>query len=440
MKNLLKKVLILGCCTMVILNSSGCGKEGEKATDQEKQENATEEEGLVTSEKQELKDVAEKDFMISTEYIPEDYRNNALIVQRSEEIELYGVVNNKGEVILEPEYDRLWFKKMNDEYYIAAELGDDFGIFDINGKEYIPFGEYDKIVTAGDIGWLAQKGDRQVLLDEDGKMKKELNGTYHCVCGDNYLFESTSDTQVNGVKVNANVQIGDAENIAGDTPMTYFSGNIYDLDENLLFKGDDVGIEGFINAYAKDMIHVITKENSIAIVDSNGKIVCNLSDENIGGKVTVKEIDKDNKILIACFDKDGTYLYYQYNLVTGEKEPIEKPEGKFLDWDSQVVTKKAGDFYQFYNLEGEEIIEGRYADYDTEDDVIYLENIDSQWGIIDYSGKVIIPFGELEERDGDYFYQGKEVEDVLGTPGDGMHGFYIKNEELFEFYSFQVNK
>lgn len=49
------------------------------------------------------------DLCIYTEYIPIGYRNSALIVQQSEDTELFGVLNNNGQIVVKHEYDSLEF-------------------------------------------------------------------------------------------------------------------------------------------------------------------------------------------------------------------------------------------------------------------------------------------------------------------------------------------
>lgn len=44
----------------------------------------------------------------------------------------------------------------------------------------------------------------------------------------------------------------------------------------------------------------------------------------------------------------------------------------------QILVKKSGDFYQLYIEDDQELIEGRYADYEAEDSAMFLENIDAQ--------------------------------------------------------------
>ena len=97
-------------------------------------------------------------------------------------------------------------------------------------------------------------------------------------------------------------------------------------------------------------------------------------------------------------------------------------------------------FSQFYTFDDEEIIEGRFADYEREDRALFLENIDSEWGLIDYSGKILIPFGYVEESDGDLFYQNKEMQNISDLSSDGVFGFYIENDDGYEVYIYDVMK
>jgi AAA ATPase containing von Willebrand factor type A (vWA) domain len=108
-------------------------------------------------------DMDSTEVVVNTEYIPIAYRENALIVQRSEDIELYGLLDNQGNIVIEPEYDKLSFKFMNGKDYIKATLAGETGILDLEGRECIEMGKYDDIASAGDAGW-------RLIVKTDGKI------------------------------------------------------------------------------------------------------------------------------------------------------------------------------------------------------------------------------------------------------------------------------
>lgn len=128
--------------------------EREGVTAEESDEQAMQEEQQNSDQDVMAEDSDSTEVVINTEYIPVAYRQNALIVQRSEDIELYGLLDAQGNTVIEPEYDKLEFKFMNGKDYIKATLAGNMGILDLDGKECIEMGLYDDIASAGDAGWL----------------------------------------------------------------------------------------------------------------------------------------------------------------------------------------------------------------------------------------------------------------------------------------------
>ena len=277
----MRKRILLGCLVFILCLCAGCGQK-ESHTDQESEEETepvsdAEPEDTTQTEEKEIQNEDTGNITISTSYIPIAHKKDALIVQRSEDIELYGVLDDTGATILEPEYDSLRFVFMNDQDYIAARLGDDFGILKPDGTEYIPLGEYDEIVSAGNIGWLAKKDGKQYLLG---------TGT--------------------------------------------------------------------------ERVH-------------------------------------------------------------------------------QILVKKSGDFYQLYIEDDQELIEGRYADYEAEDSAMFLENIDAQWGLIDYSGNIIIPFGEITQEEFDFYFNGKQMHDIEEFSSKDLFRFYTEDQGMYTVHIFPVD-
>lgn len=428
-----KKILLLVCCGVMAFSCIGCGgNEKENTTNSNdnvdsssKKEENNEDDNADNQTEEEQTDEMTKtgNLIISTEYVPVFYRDNALIVQRSEDMELYGVLNNNGEIILEPEYDELKFVEMDGKDYISVELGDEFGIFNLDGSEYIEIGEYEEIVSAGDIGWLAKKDDKQYLLDTKGKVEKELNDVYKSVEGNSYLFKAYE----------ANDRMSQSGNDLA------LNGELYDLNENLKLSGESVGIWRFMAVYDADLIDVIVDRDGKSlsvILDGNGNIVYELGDDEI------IEFDRNHRFVAT--PRNQGYVssdeeYYEYDITTQKRVSI-IPKKDVFEWNYQVIKKESGDFSQFYTIDDEEIIEGRFADYEKEDRALFLENIDSEWGLIDYSGKILIPFGDVEESDGDLFYKNKEMQNITDLSSDGVFGFYIENDDGYEVYIYDVMK
>ncbi len=424
----MRKRILLGCFVFTICLCTGCGQK-ESHTDQGLEEETVtvseaEPEDTTQAEKKEMQeDNTGKNITISTSYIPIAHKKDALIVQRSEDIELYGILDDAGTTILEPEYDLLSFVSMNDQDYIAARLGDDFGILNSDGTEYIPLGEYDEIVSAGNIGWLAKKDGKQYLLGTDGEMTRELNGIYKCVAGNCYLYEA-SNSEVN-------------ERMTSE--MEISSGELYDLEENFVLSSDDIGAFRFTDIYDKNVIEATIKDEkgqqvSYVIFDASGEIIITygLDASDIGSI----DVDLDEHT-VTVQNRSNSGQYYEYNLTTGEENVIELETG--TNKVHQILVKKSGDFYQLYTEDDQELIEGRYADYESEDNAMFLENIDAQWGLIDYSGNIIIPFGEITQSGFDFYFNGKQMHDISEFSSEDLFGFYTEDQGMYTVHIFSVD-
>lgn len=235
-------------------------------------------------------DMDSTEVVVNTEYIPIAYRENALIVQRSEDIEFYGLLDNQGNIVIEPEYDKLSFKFMNGKDYIKATLAGETGILDLEGRECIEMGKYDDIASAGDAGWLALNsengwenmgneyvgidGGKQYLVDEKGNVIKEFSGTYEKCFGNKYLLRSKN------LRLDADDSYREMSGSEGGETceLKVICGEIYDLDENLLLSSED----GIYLHYllSGDMLAATIVGPEFKLLDMEGNVISNISDEN----------------------------------------------------------------------------------------------------------------------------------------------------------------
>lgn len=363
------------------------------------------------------------DTEINTEYLPIDYRKNALIVQRSEDIELYGLVDDKGNVVLEPEYDSLKFTSMNGENYIKATLARDSGILYLNGREYIEMGQYEEIVSAGDIGWLAFQGGKQYLLDEEGEVIKELKGMYSFCIGNQYLFDSNSRQEMRDGRGDETYEI------------KQLSGDIYDLDENLIISAELMNIYYYDwlvggNMFAVDILDAVesgTEKGTPTLIDLKGNIVAVLGDDP---NIHIVDVMMDEQKIVLKNTLEPYENLFEYNLSSGTiTDTAFKSEAA---WDAQIIAENEGSFWEFYK-NGKPLLDERFADYSIDNGVLWLRNIDGEWGIVDYNGKMIIPFGEIDS--GGSCYRGKELSVVVSN---GMFGFYVESSGGYEFHNYVV--
>ncbi|MEY8392328.1 WG repeat-containing protein [Lachnospiraceae bacterium 45-W7] len=370
--------------------------------------------------------------VIRTRYIPVAYRKNALIVQRSEEVELYGLLDDQGNVLLEPEYERLTFVFMNGQEYIRASLGEDTGLLNLKGEECIEMGKYDDIATAGDIGWLAFKeadqsgnaedgytgreGGEQFLLDENGDVLKAFRGIYDCCFGTGYLFRSKT-----GMGFMSDSQGGDT------CELNLVAGDVYDLSENLLISSDEKDIIMFQWLVAGDKLGVTILGKGVYLIDMNGNIISELGDVNAN---IVEPIAEEQKIiLVHSMESVNLFEFDLASNTVAETEFIHDSA-----WNAQIIVKESGDLYQIYKNE-KPLFEERFVDYSFNDGVLWLENIDSEWGIVDYDGNVVIPFGETDSRDSLL-----EDDNLKFLTSEGMFGLCTQYGEDYEFCNFVIAK
>ncbi len=399
-------------------------EDGEELADQESDR-------MAMQEEQQGWDSTE--IVIQTEYIPIAYRKNALIVQRSEDIELYGLLDNQGNVVIKPEYDNLNFKFMDGKDYIKATLAGETGILDLEGKECIEMGKYDDIVSAGNAGWLALnsehrgenmgnwnvgiEGGKQYLLDEKGNVIKEFSGTYEKCFGNKYLFRSKNLSLDRDDRIRT---MNDSQ--GGETcELKVFCGEIYDLDENLLLSSSD----GIFLHYllGGDKFAATIMGPGLKLVDIGGNIVSNISDENF----QIIEAMMDEQKLILRKDLSDKNLF-EYELSSGRMTETEFCSGN--EWDAEIIEKTSGDFSQLFK-DGELLFEERFAQCSFDHGVLWLKNIDSEWGVADYDGNIIIPFGEIVDN-----YSLSEDGEILESRG--LFGFYRQQNGIFEFHNFEV--
>jgi hypothetical protein len=118
----------------------------------------------------------------------------------------------------------------------------------------------------------------------------------------------------------------------------------------------------------------------------------------------------------------------EFDLASGTMTETEFHSGN--EWDAQIIEKKSGDFSQLFK-EGGLLFDERFAECSFRDGVILLKNIDSEWGIADYDGNILIPFGGIVDD-----HSLSEGGGILTSRG--MFGFYKEQSGNFEFHNFKV--
>lgn len=287
-------------------------------------------------------------------------------------------------------------------------------------------GKYDDIASAGDAGWLALingkkwknngkeyigiDGGKQYLLDERGDVIKEFSGTYEKCFGNKYLIRYGAGPGIMG-----DSRGGETCEVAGSL------GEIYDLDENLLLSAP----EGSYLQYLIDgnMLAVFgVGQGGLNLLDMGGNIITKISSST---PFIVEPMMDVQKIVL---NKGGESKLVEFDLASGTMTEMQFHNED--EWDAQIIEEKSGDFSQLYK-DGELLFDERFAECSFRDGVLFLKNIDSQWGIADYDGNIIIPFGGIADE-----HSLSEGGGILTSRG--MFGFYKKQGGNFEVHNFKV--
>ena len=103
---------------------------------------------------------------------------------------------------------------------------------------------------------------------------------------------------------------------------------------------------------------------------------------------------------IDIFDNSGT--------IKATIESVQAQNIPILEGNSMIVSQK-GETYRIYNKNGELVTNERYLSAKLEGNFVIVQNLDGEYGIMDQSGKMRVPFGEV--ADGER-YGGKEWEAI----------------------------
>ncbi|WP_306529889.1 hypothetical protein [[Ruminococcus] torques] len=420
----MKKMLLISVI-MIIGLCSACGKKAPPTETHKPTDKKIQTEQLENNKKSEENNEI---VHFSTDYIPFDYMNGYTIIKKSKETKLFGLLDENGETILEPEYDKLDFTVMNDQQFIKADFEGKKGIFSLNGSEYIPC-KYADIVSAGDIGWLAENDDgQQVLLNEKGNERQKLTGQYTGVLGNRYLYSLTTE-----------LQDGEASDLMLDPSTTY-----YDLNENLLSDNkerEEKGMMLYSYTGIEDLFFVIIHDETenfsyLYLADIKGKNAIKVAT----GNDFIREIYAEDHI-VGIEISSSASPKKQSCLSNGLTEGIhyfdlEKKE--FVDYKpNKVVFEEVGNFYKAINPAKETEIDNKIQEIEEigSDDCYLIEDVDSQVALIDNKGNILIPFGNQLQLDGsDFYYNGKEGSKYCH---DESFAFHILNDEgQYEIYGF----
>lgn len=395
----------------------------------QKDNSMTQKEKVDSSESKEQEmpeDAAENTSLtISTEYVPVAFRSQTLIVQRNEKTELFGLLDHAGNTVLEPQYDDLKYTEMNGEVYLKAKYEDKMGVLNLDGSEKIPM-QYEDIASTGKNGWLAVKDSKEFMLDSDGNVKMELNKIYCQMLDDKYLI--LPDQYVyNGTEKYDNIEAKTLRDYNDSIPHCHIE--IYTMEQKKIADGNK-----FIKYIGNDIFLEYLYKNKDCYYQITN--VANKSNSIIAHASADIRIDSDNKKIYYTLGNDGSFIFDLKTNKSSKDTATKLNDNEKYEKELNIKVVKSGDFYSFEDIDGKKISKERYADYRTEDNCLLVKNIDNKWGVMDVTGKMVIPFGEIEYGN-EITYMGKEITKISNEEN---FCFAIQNGETYEFYSFPIKK
>lgn len=379
-----------------------------------------------------------KPSSFTTEYSIEGQRDGYCIVSKLEGT-LYGLLDSRGKEVLALEYDKITFPESENAQTVIVEQEGKYGLYDYDGKEILPL-EYEKIENSGSKStrYLVQKDGRQSIVGLDGTVEKELSGIYNLLVGNSFLLKRGQSAM----------------------PLPSAFDSAYSLDEKEIFTGElEVGyslsdVNDIIGTYHLNGTSLQAKDAQVELIDSKGNIIATqtvepacrfeaLGNENIF--VIHQELSRSDRLFIRSTQSISEDQYEQIEKVD-EETILAKSEGGVIDvfnMDGKlekrigiglgadsvklyrgVIIVKTGNTYRLYDKEGNKLTDERYLSVDgaathagiNPSAFLVVQNLDGEYGIIDGTGEMRIPFGGL---DGEKSYGGRKWEAVY-VSGDTM--------------------
>ena len=350
-------------------------------------------------------------------------------IYKASSVDLYGMVDANGNVVLPAVYDEMEFLDIQGDVVVKVLIEGKWGVYDTNGNQVL-LPEYE-MIESGKSKYLVQKDGKQSLLDKDGNLIKELTNEYVRIEGDDFLIAQPQ-----------------------------MMNELYDMNEN---KISEYGIfyENNLDKSDKELIYTLTGENSDSyrVIDSNGNTV--FQQENNSGEskegYSVAFVSSDRYLTLQKWilgSLEGKNEYYLYDMIEQKQSDIkylyirefnndkiccEKENGldiydedgnvksvelesgySDIKWelDNPIIAVKYGETYRLYNSEGQRITEDRYLSCDFRDKYVIIQNLNGEYGLMDESGEMKVPFGQIA-GDGE-FYLEEEIESISSV-GDYLY-------------------
>lgn len=298
--------------------------------------------------------------------------NDVFVIQRNGK---QGIIDIKGNIRIEPEYESITFGGI----YINAQKGDEFFLLDLNGNQI----ENQEILSK-----IPTKDGNYIVSDYDEMYKiVDING--NDVVNNNYSYIEELDSNYYIVGVNNKNGIID---ITGKA--------VVDLKYNSIFK-----IEG------TDLLQAnISETSTISLIDKDMKILCTIDN----AKIEIKE----NYVRLYSENENRYFSDSGKELTTRELFPNNKLYAKqinekwgFVDSDGNLKVQNEYDMVTEFNEYGFAGIKknGKWGSINSDGEIVQEPIYELEWISPSFIGK----FYQEQEGYGDLYYTDNMKEDIV---------------------------
>lgn len=299
----------------------------------------------------------------------------------------WGVINSKGETIINPSYDEMIIipNPEKDVFLVTYDVNyndEKYKSKAINSKNEQILTGYDKVEAI-------QNYDKQnSIWYTTSCLKVEKNGQYGLIdFSGKTLLECQYDdiTPIPYIK-NSLITIKDGKKGLVSGTGTIIINNEYEEIQALTSEYEDG--------------YVVKNNNKYGVVGTNKKVIVPVEYDEIknvkSGEFYI--VSEDSKLKI-------------YNSTTEQKVEISVADIKSMN-NENIIIKKS-DKYGLLNMSGEEIIEAKYEDLTYLFSNYYIAKLDNKYGIIDNTGETKVDFlykSLVYRKDADFIEGEKEGE------------------------------
>ena len=346
------------------------------------------------------------------------YKNDGYIVSNTtDQGYRYGYINNKGEKILEPNYNELSRISYSDEnkiYLLCAENGK-YGVFE-GAKNIIPNEYQDISYIDGNDFCIVQKGKKYGVINLQGSMmlqvkylQIDVNGDYMYVTDENSV-QKVYDKKGNETEISPNTAILstnsnedykihiDTTNGAtvysiyqGETKLTTENYSYLEyLFDNYFIASNAQGKIGVIDANGNikiemkyDTLQKIAETNLIQTLETATQNTTIYSKEfNLVAQMTNATVEKMDNDLIKIYNTETTQ-YFDYSGVQKQNTEVYP--------NNSIFAKKENGKWGFVGKEGNVVVDYQFDEATEVNEYGYAGiKKDGKWGVIDRNGNIIV--------------------------------------------------